>query len=269
MMQNKVHMNALPVVDFCGLQLSRLLIGANPFGGYSHQNPERDAEMRRFNTPDRIVETWRQAEEEGITGFVANNETPHVLEAISSYLGNGGGLQWIAQLNCIHKPDMEAAIDEALAIGAKAVYFHGALVDSAYAEDAQDRMRQWFAYAKSKGVPAGAAAHDPKAHLWLDALDVADFHAVCFFNCGSLHAGKGERFSLADLFVAADLVGKLRKPCIAYKVLGAGRIDAQMGLEYAYERIKPGDVVNMGMFRGDRDDMVRFNADLVRRILAS
>jgi len=37
----------LPTVDFCGLEVARLIIGANPFGGYSHQNPERNAEMRR------------------------------------------------------------------------------------------------------------------------------------------------------------------------------------------------------------------------------
>jgi len=261
-------MNTLPTIDFCGLRLSRLLIGANPFGGYSHQNAERDARMREYYTPDKIVETLRQAEDEGYTGMVANNETPHVLEAVAKYIQEGGKLQWIAQLNCIHKPDMQAAIDEAVEIGAKAVYFHGALVDSAYASDEKDKVRAWFAYAQDKGVPAGAAAHDPRAHVWLDDLNVADFHAVCFFNCGSLHSGKGEKFSLRDLFVAANLTQKLNKPCIAYKVLGAGRIDAQMGLEYALEHIKPTDVVNLGMFRGDREDMVGFNAKLARRILA-
>jgi hypothetical protein len=52
-------------------------------------------------------------------------------------------------------------------------------------------------------------------------------------------------------------------------VLGAGRIDPRMGLEYAYESIKPGDVVNLGMFRGDRNDMIAYNAALVRSILQS
>ena len=40
----------------------------------------------------------------------------------------------------------------------------------------------------------------PRAHLWINELGVADFHAVCFFNCGSLHAaGGGERFELVDI----------------------------------------------------------------------
>jgi hypothetical protein len=261
-------MNALPVVDFCGLQLSRLLIGANPFGGYSHQNEERDAQMRAYYTPDRIVETLRLAEDEGITGMVANNETPHVLEAVERYHREGGRLQWIAQLNCMHKPDMEAAIDEALAIGAKAVYFHGALIDSAFANKDEAKVRRWFAYGQSRGVPTGAAAHDPRAHLWLNELEIADFHTVCFFNCGSLHQGGGEKFSLRDVFPAVQAIQTIQKPCIAYKVLGAGRMDARMGLEFAYESIKPGDVVNLGMHRGDADDIVAQNASLVRDILA-
>ena len=32
----------LPTVDFCGLKVTRLVIGANPFGGYSHQSEKRD-----------------------------------------------------------------------------------------------------------------------------------------------------------------------------------------------------------------------------------
>ena len=34
----------LPTVDFCGLKITRLVLGANPFGGFSHQSPERDTE---------------------------------------------------------------------------------------------------------------------------------------------------------------------------------------------------------------------------------
>jgi hypothetical protein len=36
----------LPRVDFCGISMTRLIIGANPFSGYSHQTAERDRAMR-------------------------------------------------------------------------------------------------------------------------------------------------------------------------------------------------------------------------------
>ena len=40
-----------------------------------------------------------------------------------------------------------------------------------------------------------------------------------------------------------------------------------MAFEYAFEHIKPGDVVNVGMHRGDKEDIVEENAALVREIL--
>jgi hypothetical protein len=258
----------LPTVEFCGLTVTRLIIGANPFGGYSHQNKARDSEMRSYYTVDRILETWERAEAAGINTMITNNETPHVLEAVRQYLGAGGALQWIAQLNCRSKPDMHAAIDEAVAIGCRAVYFHGGLVDDAYARQDAEAIRDWCAHARSRGVPAGVAGHAPEAHLWVDSLEATDFHAVCMFNCGSLHSGKGEKFRLADMVPALGAVRRIQKPCIAYKIMGAGRIDARMAFEYAFEQIKPSDVVNVGMHRGDQDDMVEENAALVRETLA-
>jgi len=258
----------LPTVGFCGLTVTRLIIGANPFGGYSHQNRERDEEMRSYYTVDRILETWGRAEAAGINTMITNNETPHVLQAVRQYLGTGGPLQWIAQLNCRAKPDMPEAIDEAVALGCKAVYFHGALMDKAYADQDAETVRAWCNYARSRGVPAGVAGHAPEAHLWVDDLDTVDFHAVCLFNCGSLHSGKGDKFRLADMAPALAAVRRIQKPCIAYKIMGAGRIDARMAFEYAFEQIKAGDVVNVGMHRGDRDDMVEENVALVRDILS-
>ena len=99
-------------------------------------------------------------------------------------------------------------------------------------------------------------------------MNIADFHAVSFFNCGSLHLGKGHRFQLADVPAATDCIRRITKPCIGYKIMGAGRIDARMAFEYAFGHIKPNDVVNVGMHRGDKDDIVEENATLVRDILA-
>ena len=67
---------------------------------------------------------------------------------------------------------------------------------------------------------------------------------------------------------AIACIRRIRKPCIAYKIMGAGRMDPRMAFEYAFESIKPTDVVNVGMYRGDKDGMVEENAALVREILA-
>lgn len=257
----------LPTVDFCGLNVSRLILGANPFGGFSHQNRERDAVMVKYHTVERILETWARAEAAGINTMITNNETPHVVEAVKRYISGGGKLQWITQANCKEMPLMPKAIEEAVRIGCRAIYFHGFLVDRAYSMKDAATIREWCRIARSLGVPVGVAGHAPEAHLWVDSLDVTDFHAVCCFNCGSLHEGKGEKFQLKDLIRAMQVIRQIQKPCIAYKIMGAGRIDARMAFEYAFENIKPTDAVNVGMHRGDRDDMVEYNTTIVRELL--
>lgn len=261
-------MTLLPTVKFCGLTVTRLILGANPFGGFSHQTRERDVEMRNYYTVARIHETWARAEAAGYNTIVSNNETPHVLEAVQSYLAAGGTLQWIAQVSGSNAGSMEEAIDSAVRVGCVALYFHGARVDDAYSRQDAAQVRDWCAHARAAGVPAGVAGHAPEVHRWADTLGCADFHAIPFFNCGSLHDGKGEQFRLHDVAPAAACIRDIAKPVIAYKILGAGRLDARMGFEYAFEQIKPTDVVNVGMYRGDRDDMVEANAELARELLS-
>jgi len=258
----------LPTVNFAGLTLSRLLIGANPFGGFSHQNEARDREMKTWATPERILETWDRAHRAGINTFVTNNETEHVINTTTKYLAEKGPMQWIGQLAMRSHPSMMNALDEAKAIGASAAYFHGGYVDGFYKERDAKTLEAWVGHAKAIGLPIGVAGHSPLVHDWVNTLDLVDFHVVCIFNCGSLHAGKGHRFRLEDLVPAYECIQRIEKPCIAYKIMGAGRIDPLMAFEYCFEHIKPGDVCNVGMHRGDKDDMVEENVALVEAILS-
>jgi hypothetical protein len=256
----------LPTVDFCGLKLTRLIIGANPFGGYSHQTPERDQAMVAYHTPERILETWRRAEAAGINTMVTNTETPHVIEAVRTYRAGGGKLQWIAQIGA-HDGNMPAAIDRVMELGASAFYFWGGHADHFHATRDEKTFRAWAEYARSTGVPFGAAGHSPESHYWMDGFNVVDFHAVPFFNCGSVHRGGGCQFRLTDALAATECIRRIRKPCIGYKIMAAGRIDPTMAFEFAFDNIKASDVVNVGMHRADKDDMVEANAAMARKIL--
>lgn len=255
----------LPTVDFCGLKMTRLLMGANPIGGFSHQNKQRDAEMVAYHTPERIQEGWARAWAAGINTFVTNNETPHVIQATEKYIAEGGPMQWVAQVSFRTLGTMQKAIDQAVQIGCKAMYFHGALTDNLFLERDDKTLREWVAYAKDKGIPVGVAAHAPASHYWVNDLDLVDFHTVCFFDCGSVHNKAGEKFHLGDVFEAVKCIQTIKKPCIGYKIMGAGRIDAAMAFQYAYSNIKPGDVVNVGMHRGDKDGIIEENVALAEK----
>ncbi len=256
----------IPTVEFCGLEVSRLMVGGNPFSGFSHQGPERDEEMVNYYTAARIKETLQRAEAAGITPAVLRSDD-HIEGIMREYYSEGGRIQWILQVGV--KPDeFRDAVARGVRLGARAAYIHGGTGDKAYAERDLDALKEPIGHIHDHGILAGVGSHSPEAHRWMyEAGLPADFHVVSFFNCGSLHDGKGEKFDAQDPPPACEVMREIHKPCIGYKIMGAGRVDAREALEFAFANIKPGDCVNVGMYRGDNDNMVEENAATVAAIL--
>ncbi len=257
----------IPAVEFCGLQVSRLMVGGNPISGFSHQGPERDEEMLNYYTTARIKETLQRAEAVGITTTVLRSD-PHIERIMREYCNEGGRIQWIVQLG-VAPSQFSGAIRRAVSLGAKAAYIHGGIGDRAYAQRDLDSLKELIGYIHDHGIPAGVGSHSPHAHRWMYEADLpADFHVVSFYNCGSLHDGNGEKFDAEDPPPAGEVIREIDKPCIGYKIMGAGRVDAREALQFAFANIKPGDCVNVGMYRGDNDNMVEENAAAAAEILA-
>ncbi len=258
----------LPVVDICGLAVSRLIVGGNPFSGFSHQSRERDEEMLDYYTTERLKETLGRAEAAGVTTTIMRSDL-HVHRLLREYYNEGGTIQWIAQVGADSgASSIPQAADRAAAAGAKAAYIHGGQVDHCYAEQDGASLSQWLERIRSHGIPAGVAGHAPEVHRWVDRLGIADFHAVCFYNCGSLHDGQGEKFKPDDPPKAVEAIQAIRKPCIGYKIMAAGRLAPRTALEFAFAHIKPTDAVNVGIYRGDNDNMIADDVALVEEILS-
>jgi hypothetical protein len=80
-----------------------------------------------------------------------------------------------------------------------------------------------------------------------------------------------EPFDDDDREIACEFIRNTRKPCLAYKVLAASRkcrseADIRAAFQYAFDHIKPGDVIDVGVFQ-KYSDQVGMNARLVREIL--
>jgi len=262
-------MKMLPLINLGNLRVTRLILGGNPFSGFSHQTPAKDREMLDYYKVERIKETFRRAEASGINTVILRVDA-FILRLLREYKNEGGNLQWIAQVATDAAEGWEAGFEQAVASGAKACYLHGAELDNLYQEKNAGKLVKIVNSVNSLGVPIGLAGHDPQGHIWAQELDIPiAFHVVCFYNCGSIHAGKGERFKPEDPPAAVDVIRRIRKPCIGYKIMGAGRTEARKAFQFAFANIKPADCVNVGMYRGDNDKMVEENAAMVRDILAN
>ncbi len=236
----------LSTVSFAGMSVSRLIVGGNPFSGHAHKGAELRDEMLDYYTTARIIETLRTAEAHGITTFIGRADA-HIQRVLREYWNEGGKLDWIAQ-TAPEMASLERNIHAAVESGAKAVYLHGGWVDQHWSQGNHAAVEAGLARIRSLGVPGGIAAHYPKIHREAAAALPTDFHLVCCFQCGSIHQGQGERFDLADMAEALACIARLDKPCIAYKVLGAGRYRPAEQLPRVMAALKPSDAVLMGFW---------------------
>ena len=63
--------DGLPTIRLGALEVSRLILGSNPFWGYSHKSAQLDQEMRDFHTDARITQILDEAAECGVTAIAS------------------------------------------------------------------------------------------------------------------------------------------------------------------------------------------------------
>ena len=253
--------DVLPSVRLGTLVVSRLILGSNPFWGYSHKSAQLDQEMRTYHTDERIAQILDEAAECGVTA-VASPPDERWRKLWVRYSGNGGRLKiWISQ--CHGSPDqMLSEIDHSVQAGAKAIFIQGARVEDQFGPGNFDTLRAWVDHIKAAGLPAGVAAHWPEVHPELQRRGFpADFYFQCMYN-----ASKTSDFSAAERKLAEATVAVLKKPVIAYKILGAGRLPASEGFEAAFNHIQRKDGVCVGIFAQNAIDQIRQNATYTKML---
>jgi hypothetical protein len=245
----------LPTVRLGTLEVSRLILGSNPFWGYSHKSAQLDEEMRRHHTDERIAQILDEAASCGVTA-VASPPDERWRKLWMRYAAGGGKLKlWVSQ--CHGNPEqMLAEIDRSVEAGAAAVFIQGARVEEQYGKGNFDTLRTWIEHIKKAGLPAGAAAHWPEVHPELERRGFpTDFYFQCMYN-----ASKTSDYSSAEREKAAATIAGLKKPVVAYKILAAGRLAAAEGFEYAFNHIRRKDGVCVGIYARNAVDQIRQNA---------
>jgi hypothetical protein len=258
----------LPGIRLGALEISRLIVGGNPISGFSHQTDERSRTMLEFFTVERIKALWRDCESHGITAVVARADA-FVMRVLAEYWREGGRIQWIAQTAPEYR---EAAqnIRAAHHAGASAIYIHGGDTDRLFAEQQTEAIRERVELIHSLGLPAGLAAHEPCHHLTAqDAGIPVDFHMVCLYTLDGYQGRRDhtpkETFEFEDRARALGVLRALERPCIAYKIYGAGRLTLQQAFADVGDALRSTDGVLVGMFPPDNPDIV---GDNVRRVAA-
>ncbi|MGC9395495.1 MAG: hypothetical protein ACP5J4_11630 [Anaerolineae bacterium] len=250
----------MDTVKFAHLSVSKIILGGNPFSGFSHQTRYMDREMARYFTTARIKETMRQAEALGIDTFLGRADR-HIRRTLLEYWNEGGTIQWFAQ-TAPEFASLSGNVAGAISTGAAAVYLHGGQMDFRYAQNQLDIVSDIIAMIKDAGCAAGVAGHNPLVHQWADEYLDLDFHMCSYYNptprdqnAEHVH-GAVEVFSEEDRAAMVETIKRLRAPAIHYKIFAAGRNDPREAFAFVAQHLRPQDAVCIGVFPKDKPDML-------------
>lgn len=257
---------ALPLGKIGNLRISRLIMGNNLIGGWSHS---RDliyvsSLFKAYNTEKKVMETLHLAESAGInTMFMVTGQYP-LLRKYNEVMG--GRMQTICQVFPNEK-DMTSDIDRAIDSGATSLYIQGGVADQMVKRGRVDLLHKALEYTKNQGYVAGIGAHSILVPMACEeaGLDpdyyVKTLHHDRYWSAiprdkrveFSVDGKRSEKHdemhdNMFDLFPekTIDFMGRVAKPWIAFKVLAGGAIAPDDGISYAFQN--GADFVCLGMF---------------------
>jgi hypothetical protein len=269
----------LPAIQLGPHSVSRLIIGGNPVYGYSHFNHLFSQHLTAWHTPQRVLELLRRCEEVGINTW-QNSYAERTLKDLDRYREAGGTMHWL----CLGKPDWDQypeRIDDAARRRPIGIAPHGALGERLHRQNKLSILTDLLKRIRDKGVLVGLSAHNPELiELAEERNWNVDYYMCCLYYLTrprpEFHKLLGKDLPLGEIYLPSDpqrmfkVVQGTRKPCLVFKVLGAGRrvgspAEVRSCFATALANIKPADALLVGMYQ-QFGDQVGANAGMVREL---
>ncbi len=248
----------LPTIKLGKHDVSRLIAGYNPIGGHSHSVPKLSALMKDWFTLERTVEYVQRCERNGINTWQASIDRK-CFTALRTAWDKGSKMNWI----CLMADVDDATWKEIIALKPIAVVHHGEVTDRHFRNAEEENIRDFLKKAHDHGLLAGVSSHRPMNIARIeDSNWEQDFYMTCFHEIrrdqDKVKAGLGD-MPLDELYLQGDparmaaVVRKVSRPCLAFKILAAGRActnraGLEKAFEFAFANIKKTDGVIVGMF---------------------
>ncbi|HOK44425.1 MAG TPA: hypothetical protein PLA43_14120 [Bryobacteraceae bacterium] len=253
----------VPKVKFGKYELSRFMIGCNPFNGTSHLNRTFDGVMRQWYRSGKVAEVLKRCESFGINCFNYVH-AGRLYAEWERYVAEGGKMHIVAQAYQDDPTEMVKTIKPA------GVWVIGERVDTAYRRNQLNTIRDYCKKLRDLGVEmVGVGSHIPEVLALVEeqGWDV-DFYAGCAYNrrrtqeelerlmSGELPEDVQEVYLRGDPPRMYKVFRQTKKPCVAFKILAAGRVsNIEAAFKLAFDSIKPIDLVCVGLFPYLKDEV--------------
>ena len=119
------------------------------------------------------------------------------------------------------------------------------------------------------------AGHNPKVFEWAEDNIDADFYMCSHYNPTdrgqvAQHVSDcDEKFTQEARRKMLEMIAKIERPVIHYKVLAAGRNDPEKTFEFLSKVVKPNHAICVGMFTKVKQNMIEENAKLTEKYLGN
>ena len=164
-------------------EISRLVMGCNPMGGWSHA---RDLSYvstlsKNWHTPEKMKQTWAVGEKAGIN---LANLTAIMYKTFNEYKKETGSkLMNMCQCSIGQPNDRLAPLKQAVQDGSDFIYLQGENTDRLATANALDVLFQALEYTHSQGLLFGVGAHSIQTILTSIKLGVKpDFYYKTFHH---------------------------------------------------------------------------------------
>lgn len=256
----------LPLAKIGHVRISRLICGGNQINGYAYGRNLIFVKglMENYLTDEKVMEILERAEEMGINTIIGNvgsrRGDENTIRLLNKYWKERGGtIQWLAQCN-VYEDDVTVMIKKAIDNGAVGAFVQGGCGDKLVEKGRFDILAQAVDFIKSNGLIAGVGGHKIEVPMALEREKVdVDFY---FKTLNNVHTPEVPTYSVTPEKTIA-FMQNVKKPWIAYKVLGAGIVHPNKGFTFAYEN--GADIVVAGMF----DFQIVENVATAKKILGN
>ena len=271
----------LPTVKFKDHEVTKLVIGSNPFYGYSHFNGLLDKFMGEYMTQDTRIRILKTAEAAGINTWQLHYNDPTIADW-RRYRDEGGKMN-VLLLSDFALHNNWTLLKEVAKLKPIGVAHHGGRTDERFREKQMDKVRDFVHAVHDAGLSAGVSTHNPGVVAYIEDQGWDnDYYMTCMYRLTRTAAETRKDFGEAPLgepFMEKEpermlaMVRKTAKTCFAFKLMGAGRLVAQPQMiegafRYVLANIKPKDAVIVGMCPKFKDE-VHENVAYVSKIVAS
>ncbi len=236
------------------LNISRIVCGGNLISGFAHS---RDliyvsSLLKHYFSDEKIMETFQICEEKGINTAVLRTDKD-TIRILNKYRNERGGkLQWIAQ-TYPKKNDPTGNIKMAVDNGAVGAFVQGGVGDKCVKTGNIDLLGDAVAFIRKNGLIAGVGGHMIEVPMACEKAGInVDFH---FKTLNTV------KYESATPEKTIEYMETVKKPWIAYKILGAGAVHPRKGFKYAFEN--GADFACVGMF----DFQITENTMIAKKIL--